>query len=133
MANNDSLENLSLDEIQARLRHVDNDRVALQKALKQRRQQTRKLVANEVKELITSKGHDVADILSLVTNKKRAEKPSRSYTRYVDPDNSKNEYVRGVVPGWMKEQMKKQGLDPKNKEHRKQFKDQKLQRKEDSK
>lgn len=133
VANNEALEDLSLDQIQERLRHVDNNRVALQKALKQRRQKTRKLVAQEVKELITAKGHDVSDILSLVTNKKRTNKPARSYTHYVDPENSDNEYVRGVVPNWMREQMKKQGFDPKNKDHRKIFKEQKLQKQTETK
>lgn len=129
MINDDQLDTLSLDEIQARLRDVDGDRTALQKALKQRRQKTRKSVAQQVKELITKEGHDVADILSLVTNKKRPGKSTRSYSLYFDPDNPENEYVRGVVPNWMKEQMKKLGLDPKNKEDRKQFKEQKLQKK----
>jgi len=130
VANSDSLEKLSLEEIQARLRHVDSDRAALQKALKQRRQQTRKHVVQEVKKLIQSMGHDVEDILTIVNNKKRTAKPDRAYTHYIDPENPENEYVRGVVPGWMKEQMKKQGLDPKDREHRRLFKDQRLQKKE---
>jgi DNA-binding protein H-NS len=45
-----------------------------------------------------------------------------SYATYVDPDNPSNTYVRGVLPGWMKDQMKATGFDPKNKEDRETFK-----------
>lgn len=122
------LENLSLDEIQARLRHVDNDRAELQRALNQKRQQTKRAVIQEVKELIQSRGHEVADILGMITIKKKADKQPRSYAHYVDPENPENEYVRGVLPGWMKAQMQEQGLNPKNKADRKLFKDQRLQK-----
>ena len=129
MSNSETLENLSLDEIQTRLRHVDHDRAALQRALQQRRHQTRKSVVKEVKDLILSRGHDVSDIISFVTSKKRADGQIRSYVCYVDPENPQNEYVRGVLPGWMKKQMIAQGLDPKDKSDRKAFKEQRLRRK----
>jgi len=38
--------------------------------------------------------------------------------------------VRGVLPGWMKEQMVARGLDPKEKTDREAFKKQYLQRQE---
>jgi len=120
---------LSLDEIQDRLRHVDYDRAALHQALEHKRQQTRKSVAQEVRDLIQSKGHDVTDILSLITIKKRASGQPRSYIHYVDPENPEREYVRGVLPAWMKEQMRANGFDPAVKEDRQLFKEQHLQQK----
>ena len=47
---------------------------------------------------------------------------SREYTRYVDPDNADNIYVRGVLPGWMKQKMQDQGYDPGSKSDREAFK-----------
>lgn len=132
MSKSDVLDNLSLDEIQARLRHVDNDRAVLQRALQQKRQQTKRAVIQEVKELIQSRGHEVSDILGMITIKKKADKQPRAYARYIDPENPENEYVRGVLPGWMKTQMLAQGLNPKSKTDRKLFKDQKLQKKSEA-
>ena len=127
MSIDEGLEDLPLEEIQEQLRHVDRDRAVLQRALQHRRQQTRKNVAQEVRDLIISRGHDVPDILSLIANKKWANGQGRSYVRYVDPANPQNEYIRGVLPRWMKEQMIAQGLNPKNKADRKIFKEQRLQ------
>lgn len=127
----EAFENMSLDEIQTRLQNLNNDRAALERALEQRRQQTRKGLAQEIREMILSQGHDLADILNLAANKKRGgrrTRQTRSYTRYVDPKNPKNAYIRGVLPRWMKEQMTAQGLDPKIKKDRETFKEQHLQK-----
>lgn len=124
----EALANLSISEIQARLLHVDSDRAALQRALRQRRQQTRNVVAREVKDLILSKGHDVSDILALISSKKTGT-GNRNYTHYVDPHNPENEYIRGVVPRWMREQMRSHGLDPKKRIDREIFKERWLQKK----
>ena len=52
----------------------------------------------------------------------------RSYVKYVDPDNPKNVYVRGAVPGWLKEKMRSAGFDPGSKEDRETFKSQHLKK-----
>jgi DNA-binding protein H-NS len=128
----DKLDNLSVDEIQSRLNDIANNRAALERALNQRRQQTRKELAQEVREMILSRGHDLTDILDLAANKKRAgsgrPRQMRSYARYVDPANAENVYVRGVLPGWMREQMVQRKLDPKVKEDRETFKAKYLQK-----
>ncbi len=130
----DSFGNLSLDEIQERLDNIDNDRVELEKALELRRQQSRKELADEIKDMILSQGYELSEIIELVGTRKRGVgrgRGSRAYIRYVDPENVDNVYIRGVLPKWMKDQMGAKGLDPKNKDDRITFKQQHLTRLED--
>ena len=127
--NSDSFSTLSLDEIAQRLDNLENDRAALETALENKRQQSKKDLAVEIKDLIASRGYEIAEILDYLTPKRRAAgraKSSRSYIRYVDPANSENIYVRGVLPKWMKDQMKGKGLNPKEKGDREAFKEQYL-------
>ncbi|KOR32376.1 hypothetical protein TI05_07630 [Achromatium sp. WMS3] len=133
----EALENLTLDDIQERLRNVNQDRAALQRALEHKRQQTKKQVAQEVKNLIISKGHDVMDIMNFLANnnsknrntnndKNKVAESLAPCIQYVDPENSENIYIRGVCPDWMREQMFSHGLDPKNRRDRQLFKKQYL-------
>ena len=127
--NSDTYEQLSLEEIEERIYNIDSDRAALEAALEQKRQQDKVDVAQEVKDLILSRGYDVTEIVELLTSKRRGAgrgRSSRSYARYVDPENSDNVYVRGVLPQWMKDQMAARGLNPKEKADREAFKAQYL-------
>ena len=75
-------------------------------------------------------GHDLEEITGqLLPRRRRAaginktrKSGSGDYIRYIDPDNPNNVYVRGVLPGWMKEKMTALGLDPSNREDREFFK-----------
>lgn len=118
-------ENLSVDEIQEQLQQIDDNRVELEEALVQRQQQAQYELAQQIKDLISEQGYDLADIVSLLGSRRRrgaAKKSGRQYTRYVDPDDSNNVYVRGVIPGWMKQKMQDQGYDPSSKPDRETFK-----------
>lgn len=118
---------LPLEEIQKRLMNIDADKQALQSALKIKQQQGKRDFVQEVRDLILSKGYDLAEIVDLLIPKKRGGGASRqeagAYVRYVDPDNPKNVYKRGVLPRWMKDQMIANGLDPKIKANRETFKE----------
>ncbi len=129
--NSDTFEQLSLDEIEERLTSLESDRAALETALEQKRQQSKTDLAQEVRDLILSRGYEIAEIIDQLTTKRRGAgriRSGRSYTRYVDPENPGNVYVRGVLPQWMKEQMAAQGLDPKEKADREAFKERYLNR-----
>jgi len=123
-------ENLSEDELQHQLRQLEQSRADIERALDQRRQQLKYDLVQQIKDTITANGYDVAEIATLLTGRKRraaaaappAKKSGRGYTRYVDPDNPDNVYVRGVIPGWMKQKMLDQGYDPSSKADRDQFK-----------
>ena len=123
-------ENLSEDELQHQLRQLEQSRADIERALDQRRQQLKYDLVQQIKDTITANGYDVAEIATLLTGRKRraaaaappAKKSGREYTRYVDPDNPDNVYVRGVIPGWMKQKMADQGYDPSSKADRDQFK-----------
>ena len=97
--NSDTYEQLSLEEIEERIYNIDSDRAALEAALDQKRQQDKVDVAQEVKDLIVARGYEVAEIVELLTTRRRGAgrvRSSRSYARYVDPENPDNVYVRGA-------------------------------------
>jgi DNA-binding protein H-NS len=120
-------ENLSVDEIQQQIDELDQSRADLEKALEERRQQAKYELAQHIKDTIIEHGYELSEIVGLIGGRRRrgsaaAKKSSRQYTRYVDPENEGNVYVRGVIPGWMKEKMQEQGYDPGSKEDRESFK-----------
>lgn len=121
------IENLSVDEIQQQLDELAESQANLEQALEDRQQQAKYDLVQQIKELIQEHGYDLSDILNLLGVRRRraasAKKGgSRQYTRYVDPDNPKNVYVRGVIPGWMKQKMQDEGYDPGSKSDREVFK-----------
>lgn len=127
--------NLSVDEIQQQLAEIENSKVELMRALDVRRQEAKSEIAQQIRGLISQYGYELEEILPLVEAKRRravaaARRPSaggRQYTRYVDPANADNVYVRGVLPGWMKQKMQEQGYDPASKTDREAFKTNYLQ------
>jgi DNA-binding protein H-NS len=129
-------ENLSVEEIQKQLEHLDRNRSDLEKALEQRRQQAKYDLVQQIKDMIAEHGYDLAEMAQLISGRKRrgggavARRTGgggRQYTKYMDPDNPGNVYVRGVIPGWMKQKMQAQGYDPSSKEDREAFKANSLQ------
>ncbi len=122
----------SAEEIQAHLEKLRQDQATLEQALKDRRKEEKKALAAEIKVLIDERGHDVLEIADLMRGgqKKRrrpaANKDNSSYIHYADPDNPDRVYVRGRLPQWLTEKMAANGFDPKNAEHRQQFKEQHL-------
>jgi len=121
------IENLSLDEIRQQLKDLARNRSDLEQALVQRHQQAKLEMIQKVKDLVQDGGFDFNEIMSLLgPRRKRAAGPKtgglRRYKKYVDPDNPENTYVRGVLPGWMKQKMQEQGYDSNSKEDRETFK-----------
>ena len=130
------IDNLSVGEIEQQLEELAQSKADLEQALTQRQQQAKYDLAQEIKELIQERGYDVSEIVSLIGTRRRRsagarKSSSRQYTRYVDPDNPDNVYVRGVIPGWMKQKMQDQGYDPGSKPDREAFKANSLQVVED--
>ncbi|AFL72734.1 H-NS histone family protein [Thiocystis violascens] len=125
---------LSVEEIKRQLDEAETKQAELNRILKVRRQEGREEVVLQIRSLIEDNGYQFDEILPLVAPKRRRgagaqRKPvsDRQYTRYVDPDNAENIYVRGVLPGWMKQKMQEQGYDPKSKSDREAFKENSLQ------
>jgi len=120
--------NLSVDEIRQKLAQIEQSKADLEVALERRRQEAKAEVAQQVRELILSHEYEVDEILPLITARKRrgqgAKKAAAShrYPRYADPQNPAHVYVRGVIPGWMKQRMQEQGYDPSSKQDREAFK-----------
>jgi DNA-binding protein H-NS len=122
--------NLSVEEIQQQLDEIEHSKAELQRALVVRRQEGKHEVAQQVRDLIISNGYELDEIVPLIQARRRrapaaaksVSSGGRDYTRYVDPENSENVYVRGVLPGWMKQKMQEQGYDPSVKADREAFK-----------
>jgi DNA-binding protein H-NS len=121
---------LSVDQIQQQLEEIEQSKAELQRALVARRQEAKHGVAQQVRDLIIQGGYDLDEIVPLIDPRRRrgtaaTPRPAasgREYTRYVDPENPANVYVRGVLPGWMKQKMQEQGYDASVKADREAFK-----------
>lgn len=129
---------LSVEELQQRRNQLELEQANLERALEQRRQQAKHDLAQQIRDLIAEGGYEVSDIMALVAGRKRRnaaapapKQAGRQYTRYVDPENPENVYVRGVIPGWMKQKMQEQGYDPGSKQDREAFKANYLQAADD--
>ena len=114
--------NLSLEEIQRQLQEADSKKAQLERLLKDKREEGKGAVVEQIREIILENGYDPEEIMNLVVRRRRKLSGNRQYRRYVDPDNPENVYSRGVLPGWMKDKMVEQGYDPSSKEHRETFK-----------
>lgn len=114
--------NLSLEEIQRQLEEADNKKAQLEKLLKDKREEGKGAVVEQIRNIILDNGYDPEEIMNLVLRRRRKLVSDRQYRRYVDPDNPENFYSRGVLPGWMKEKMAQQGYDPNSKDDREAFK-----------
>ena len=135
-------EHMSPAEIQQHLAAIEQQRVSALHALNQAKEQAKQDLAEVIKDTITERGYTLDDIVPLLTAKRRrpssrrqkvqeapvAAAPAPQGAYYVDPENAANVYVKGAIPGWMKQKMLSQGLDPKNKTDRNSFKADYLQR-----
>ncbi|MEA3640153.1 MAG: H-NS histone family protein [Lamprobacter sp.] len=128
-------QHLSAEELKNQIEQTKQREAELQKALNQRWQAEKSELANQIRDLIESRGHDVEDIMNHLspTNRRRRtgnagkKAGTGNYTRYFDPENPNNVYSRGVLPRWMKDKMASLGLDSSNKEDRESFKANHLQ------
>jgi len=117
------LSQLTLEALYTRLDELNAQWQAVEKAIEEKQLEDKRQLAQEIKAKIEAAGHDVGDIAGLLASRqRRAVKTTRSYARYVDPDNTSNSYSRGVLPGWLKEGMAAKGLDPSSKEDRESYK-----------
>jgi DNA-binding protein H-NS len=127
--------NLSLEELQRQIDEAESKQAELNRIVEARRQAGKDDVIQQIRTIIEGKGYSYDDIIpSLAPKKRRGRGPAkrqpgatRQYTHYVDPDNAKHIYVRGVLPRWMKQKMQEQGYDPSSKADREVFKTKCLQ------
>jgi DNA-binding protein H-NS len=118
----------SIEAMRQQLAELEQQRAELERTLAARHEAAKGDIALQARELILSNGYDVEEILALVAGsagrqRRGAAQPSTRKTGYyVDPADPTNTYVRGATPGWMKDRMLEQGLNPGSKEDRDGFK-----------
>lgn len=123
---------LSAEELKAQLEQIEAQKAALADALRARAEDEKRALAEEIRRLIQERGFDLEDISDRVLSglkRRRAGSSSdvnAGYTRYADPDDPQNVYVRGRMPSWMVEKMSAHGYDPSSAEHRAEFKEKHL-------
>lgn len=128
--------NLSVDELKRHLEDAENKKAEVNRILEVRRNEGKDDVIKQLRDIIVSNGYQYDEIVPfikpkrgrgrargfVVTPKKYTLLKPREYNRYVDPDNPDHVYVRGVLPGWMKQKMQEQGYDFTSKDDREAFK-----------
>ena len=129
--------NVSAADLRQQLATLEQQRSELEKVLDERRKEERKGFVDDLRQRIIDAGHDLPEIAHQLSLRRKgnyrrqvtvnADEP-REYSRYVNPNNPEQRYIRGVLPGWMKAQMRAQGLDPTDKSHRERFKNESLRR-----
>lgn len=116
----------STHEIREALERNLQEQAELQRALEQSLLAERDDLVDEIRDLILSRGQDIAEIAGLLPGgrKRRAKGRATSggSTRYANPDNPEQSYSRGPLPGWFKEGMGALGLDPSSKDDRETYK-----------
>lgn len=119
------INNLSVEQLQEQLSKIEQSKTDLEKALSQRWDEAKSELAQEIRDMVESRGYDIEEIAGLIPPRRRrgaGKKGNRSYVKYVDPEDESNVYSRGVLPRWMKEKMAAQGYDSSRKKDRESFK-----------
>jgi DNA-binding protein H-NS len=120
----------SIEALHQQLAELEQQRADLERTLAERHNAAKGDIATQVKDLILSNGYSLEEILPLVTNSGRRRRQTSEHRTgyYVDPADPTNTYVRGPIPGWMKDKMAELGLSPASKADRNAFKANHLQR-----
>jgi DNA-binding protein H-NS len=109
-------------ELIDRLNEIEAEKANLEAALVQAKEETRASIVEQIRGLVTENGFDFDEILPLVVPPAPAKTDARIFSTWVMKDDPSKTYVRGVLPGWMKDAMAAIGLDPRMGEDRTKFK-----------
>lgn len=121
-------ENLSLEELHAKLQETAEAQAAIGQLMAQRQEEAKGELAQEIRDLIAARGYAIEDIAELMQKGRRRKKAAAQgkgagrYACYVDPENRENIYTRGPLPKWFRAKMEEKGLDPNSTEDRTTFK-----------
>ena len=116
---------LSAQAIKNRLAEMEAERKRLEAEFKKRMANEISDFAKEIAAMITERGYQVDEVVSLLRKGKKSaprRRGSGAYAHYVDPDNPEHTYSRGPLPKWLTEKMAAAGFDPSDKTQREEFK-----------
>ena len=119
------MDEMEYTELKAKLEALEAQQKEVERALASKRDKRKAELVSEFKEKLIAEGFSVAEFADAFGGRRggrRASGAQRSYPRYVDNADSDCIYVRGPLPGWMKERMSAVGLNPANKEDRERYK-----------
>ena len=122
---------MSAQAIQTRLAEMEAERKRLEAEFKKRLATEIADFAKEIAAMITERGYQVDEVVSLLRKGKKSaprRRGSGAYAHYVDPDNPEHTYSRGPLPKWLTEKMAAAGFDPSDKTQREEFKANNLNR-----
>ncbi len=113
---------MDYQELHAQLKSLEAQKIAVQKALQAKRADRQKQLIAEFKARLEGEGFDFAEICSSGGKKRLRRSGESGYPAYVAKDDDSRVYIRGPLPGWMKEKMSAVGLNPSVKADRERFK-----------
>ncbi|MBK5967600.1 MULTISPECIES: H-NS histone family protein [Thiorhodovibrio] len=119
------MDEMEYTELKAKLESLEAQQKEVERALASKRDKRKAELVAEFKERITGEGFAIAEFADIFGGRRGARRSAgaqRSYPRYVDNADPDCIYVRGPLPGWMKERMSAVGLNPGNKEDRERYK-----------
>jgi DNA-binding protein H-NS len=125
MANRQTSEPQSVQDIQAQLAQLEADEAALRQALREQHAAEFAAFIGQLREQIDARGYSLDDVVAQLGKGRRGRSTKRasgSVTRYVDPENPAQTYARGPLPAWLREKMEAAGYDPADKAQRDEFK-----------
>jgi DNA-binding protein H-NS len=117
-------------EITSSIEELDAQRAQLEAALAEAKGAAKEHVIQTVRDMIAEAGFTAEEILHLVAPqpktaraKAKANGDGRTFPTYALKSDPTRTYVRGVLPGWLKEAMMAAGFDPAQGADRAAFKD----------
>jgi DNA-binding protein H-NS len=110
-----------MKELIERLNEIDAEKAELEAALAQAKVEMKSSIVEQIRDLLAENGFTADEILPLVAPAEPA-KPARVFSTWVMKGDPTKTYTRGVLPGWMKDDMASVGLDPRMGEDRAKFK-----------
>ncbi|WPL19625.1 H-NS histone family protein [Thiorhodovibrio winogradskyi] len=118
------MDEMEYTELRAKLESLEAEQKEVERVLAAKRDQRKAELISEFKQRIKDEGFTVGEVADAFAGRRNSRRSggARSYPRYVDNADSNFVYVRGPLPGWMKERMTAVGLNPADKGDRERYK-----------
>ena len=118
------MDEMEYTELRAKLESLEAEQKEVERVLAAKRDKRKAELIAEFKQRIKEEGFTIGEVTDTFLGRRGSRRSAgeRSYPRYVDNANPEDVYVRGPLPGWMKERMSAVGLNPSDKGDRERYK-----------
>lgn len=109
-------------ELHEQLKSLEEQKAEIARALQAKRNDRKKELVAEFKARLKEEGFDFDEVCGSPGKGRSRRSGARNYPVYVAKDDADCVYVRGPLPGWMKDKMSALGLNPAAKADRDRYK-----------